>query len=703
MIINEDKQESIKSSDDASQIFASRLSKLADEQVAKRREIEDRWIEDIRQLRGLYPEDIERKLKADETRSNAFVNLTRPKANMAKSRLWDMLFPNDDRNWSIGHTPVPELAESSSSEDPALIDEDTGDTVATVGEISSSAMDEAKSRAGKMQDEIDDQLSEGKYSEVSRDVIEDSVNVGTGIIKGPVIIGRNRRAWKKITGPDGKSVHKLEIEDVSTPVPQRVDPWNFFPDMSATRIDDCEYILERHYMTPREMLDLARTPGFDNEKIKELIVEGPSAYRTTSTRLDEMRKMAGLSSIENDSRFEVWEYHGTATKEELDACGCDDLPEELSSAVEAIIWFCGPYVIKSVLNPMETDDRPYSVFCWEEDEISVFGYGVPWQMRNPQNAANSAWRLILENGGLTFGPQIVIDDEAIEPADNSYDLRGRKVWRKTDSSVPMADAFRVFNIDSRQTELQNIYNMAQQMADIETSLPTMVQNDAAPPVNQTATGVTLWMNSANADLRRAVRNWDDNVTVKTIGRFYDWNMQFNENEDIKGDYEVDARGSSTLLVKEIQAQNLMQLSQLASNPMFAPLFKHANLLRNVVQSMQIPSDDIIKTEEDLKKEAADKKEQGAESPSKEQIDLQKAQLNYKMHTEKMAMETQKMQLDAEVASIEQETTLMKFAEEKNFDWQVLQAKLESEREKRAVDRQKFVDEVNLKMAAGSGI
>ena len=88
--------------------IANALEKEADDRVAKRDPVEKRWLEDLAQFHGKYDEKVSTDLR-DDKKSALFINQTRPKTNVMESRLSDMLFPTDDRNWGIGPTPVPEL------------------------------------------------------------------------------------------------------------------------------------------------------------------------------------------------------------------------------------------------------------------------------------------------------------------------------------------------------------------------------------------------------------------------------------------------------------------------------------------------------------------------------------------------------------------------------------------------------------------
>jgi len=158
----------------------------------------------------------------------------------------------------------------------------------------------------------------------------------------------------------------------------------------------------------------------------------------------------------------------------------------------------------------------------------------------------------------------------------------------------------------------------------------------------------MLMNSSNVVLRRVVKSFDDNITVPVITRFYDWNMQNNENEEIKGDYNINARGSSTLLVKETQQQALVSLLNIAATPAYSPLTKHASLYRKAVQSQHLVADDIVKTDDEI--EAENRK---PPQPPPE-ILIAQAEMELKLKIEQIKSET-----DIAVAQIRSNTESQK--------------------------------------------
>jgi hypothetical protein len=207
--------------------------------------------------------------------------------------------------------------------------------------------------------------------------------------------------------------------------------------------------------------------------------------------------------------------------------------------------------------------------------------------------------------------------------------------------------------------------------DEETNLPLIAQGEQTGNYTHTMGGMSMLMNNANIVLKRVIKNWDDDITQTFISRMYNWNMQFNDNEDIKGDYNVYTRGTGALLVREVQAQNLMQLMQIATSPLFAPFTKLPDLFRKAVQLLQIPESDVIKSDDQIQAE----QQQAAQQPQQQPPDVMKAQ---------MQMQMQQMDLQAQ-------------AEELKVKMIELDTKKELELAKMAVDKQMNVEQLRTQL------
>ena len=706
-------------------VFGVRLQSKAEDQVKRRYSIDERWLDDLRQFNGQYDKTTAATLAASGG-SKLFVNITRNKVNAAEARLIDILFPTDDRNWGIQPTPVPYLSKITKDEDPVQ-NEDGSPFVTDKGvqvekrDIAQGVIEEARERSNAMQDEIEDQLTETNYNSVNRDMVHDAVLYGTGVLKGPVILGKTRQKWSEVVDDQGQVAQVIEMVEDLKPGAERVDPWDFFPDMQARSIDDAEFIFQRHYMSKKALRDLADKPGFLRTQIAEVLKKDADNSHT-ATHLQEMQSMAGLTSLDN-GRFEVWEYHGPVEKEDLIAAGVEVDEDDVFTDFNGVVWFSEGRVLKAVINPADTGDMPYSVFNWEGDDTTLFGVGIPYLMRSSQKVLNATWRMLMDNAGLSVGPQTVINSQVVRPADGNWRLTPHKVWELTDKNGNVNNVFGSFEINSHMTELISLFQYARQIADEETALPQISQGEQGSATD-TASGMSMLMNSANTMLRRVVKNFDDDITRPFIKRMYDWNMQFNPKEDVKGDFSIDARGTSSLLVKEQQAANLMNLMNISASPLLEPLTNTAALYRKVVSSMQIEADEIVKTTEEIELETQ-KMQKQMEAQQEMMMQAQQAQpqapTGDPLAEQKLALEAQKMQMDGQLKSAQiqaqaqklqvdqqkmasdRELELAKMAAEKGIKVSEMRTKLGIEKMKVQSKDTLFEKEQALKMRMGSGI
>src|SRR5574343_741264 len=72
-----------------------------------RRLAEQRWLRNLRQYMGVYDPEIERQLQPN--RSKAYPRITRVKCISVLSRLMNLMFPGNERNWELAPSPEPDL------------------------------------------------------------------------------------------------------------------------------------------------------------------------------------------------------------------------------------------------------------------------------------------------------------------------------------------------------------------------------------------------------------------------------------------------------------------------------------------------------------------------------------------------------------------------------------------------------------------
>lgn len=760
------------------QVFGTGVEAEADEFERMRKPIEMRMLEDTRQYSGIESDNSQATTNKS-TGSDLNVNITRKKTNTAEARLSDMLFPADDKNYGLDDpNPEPKLTPEDlgqpdlgmGGQAPQEIPADAGllapgqvpgapapqmqgqpapmgpgapQDVAPEGmppemaammaaqgqppqplppeetpEEKAKALNKIK--ANLMEEAIDNQLDNCQYGAVGRQVIRQGCLLGTGVIQGPVLLGKARRTWVEQKDDAGNVAYVLkDVADVK-PGFELVPTWDFFPDMSATCIEDSEVNFRRHWMTRRDLIRLAKREDFMKEQVRQVLKTSPN--RVPPDYLTQLRAMNDISSVGDEKRYIVWERHGPVAYENLVLCGAMDpeVEEDPLDEYQGVIWVCNGIVIKVAVNPMDTEDHPFSVFCFEEDDSCIFGYGVPYLMRQAAKVVKFSWRMIMDNAALSVGGQIIINKSIIEPAADqdgktSWDITPLKAWLLKDKNAKAQDAFHIFEFPNHQNELAAIFNMARQLADEETGIPLIAEGEQGvqgPGGAQTLGGMEMLMNNHNIIMRRAVKNWDDNMTIPCITRLYDWNMQNNPNNDIKGDFNAVARGSSALLQKETQSRNMLQLVNFLMAPAFAPWTKMEPVVTKLVSSMQHDPGEFIKTkaefDADMQAQQAAAQQQQGQQPEQKQdnaIEVQRMRndLAFAINKQKMADMAADRQFRAAVADMERETEIMKLSQLKNMTLEKIAADLQKIREKSQADRTLMADEFKVKLETGSGV
>jgi len=725
--------------------FVAGLAAEATRRVGKRYSIEQRWIEDLQQYHGIYDRETLERLKLSKG-SKVFINLTAAKTDAMEARLWDLQFPTDDRNWSIGPTPVPDLTDAAEAalsqvdeaRDRANAAQAQGQEQMAAGDANAAQASEQEMRAAEteqnmaqaaaddlqekireasrrsdlMRDEIEDQFVGCDYQSQARDVIGDATKLGMGVIKGPVIgSSAGKQVWVKAAEGDG---YELGNAKETAPSAYRVDPWSFFPDPDVPKVQDGSGCFERHLMSKTMLRKLAKRPDIDKDAVRELLRNDPS-LGTIPAYITDLHDLTGQTDGTIPATYQVWEYTGPVETEDMqmlieemrdpeDTAPMEDLDPIEEHHVR--VWFCDGKLLSFGRHPLDSKETIYSVFTIRADEATPFGFGIPSIMRHPQAIINGAYRMMMDNSGLSTGPQIVINKTAVEPEDGNWTLQPRKVWLRDDTtSQPGVKVFETFNIPSNQQEIANIIAMAEEAVDDVTAQPAIAQGEQGTGVTKTAQGMALLMNNANVTFRRIVKNFDDDITTPVVRRFYHWNMQFSEKKYIKGDYEVKARGSGVLLVREMQAQNLLMIAQIfGDHPVYGPRIKHGELLAAIFKAHMIATDEITMTEREYKQWEQDQKDSQDPAAAIENAKMELAKAEMDLRREEMdhktALHEQEWAARKEIAGWTYDAAMEKAAAALNMKREELDARISGKADDNAHKERSMAAEIAMKERTG---
>lgn len=584
----------------------------------ERRQTEERWLKDLRQYKGQY--DPETIALIGPQRSKAFVRKTRVKVKTTDSRVADLLFPaGSEKNWTIDTTPVPSISKEQRAIIAQNLSQMSNGQRVPQDVIDKAVLEIARESAKKMSKVIEDQLVEARYKEVSIKTIHSGHLYGTGIMKGPLV---ERKIRTRFVQEGNNWVCKSETYVV--PFVDYVPVWRFYPDMSASEVDQCRYIYERHQMTKADMVSLSQRKSFNKQRIIDYIKVHPQGEIKLRYFDNELRIIGERTATQGakGGTYEVLERWGWVDGQDLANTGVKIPEDRIHETFFSNIWLLpNGEIIKAVLQPINGVTWPYHLYYFDKDETSIFGEGLSTVMRDDQTMLNAATRLMLDNGAITAGPQLEVTPSLLASMDKVEEVTPWKVWMRN-TVQPGVAAVRAIELPSRLAELSNLADRFDRNADEVTAIPRyMTGENATNGAAGTSSGLSMLMGAANIVIKDLVTSWDEGVTRPFLTALYRWNMQFHKDNAVKGDFDVKARGTASLVAKEVRTRQLNEFATLTGNEMDAPFIKRHKL--NLLRAEANELSDVVKTEDEVKQE---QESQQAKMMAAMQLELQATQL-----------------------------------------------------------------------------
>ena len=572
---------------------------------------ETRWIQAYRNYRGLYGPDVQ---FTSTEKSQVFVKVTKTKVLAAYGQIIEVLFGNNKFPITVDPTTLPEGVEEAvhfesneelkkaiqpSSEDMRLLPGETmtdlKERLAGLTSKLSPVAEELKTGEGntsteitfhpamvaakKMEKKIHDQLEESNANKQLRVAAFECALFGTGVMKGPFAIDKEYPNW------NDEGEYSPTIKTI--PQTSSVSIWNFYPDPDAANMDEAEYIVERHKMSRTQLRNLKRRPFFRSNAIDLAVSDGESYTKEWWEQA--MEDDAQESKAE---RFEVLEFWGNVDTEVLE--GHDiDIPSELSDMdqVSVNIWVCNGKVLRLVMNPFTPSIIPYYAVPYEISPYSLFGVGIAENMDDTQTLMNGFMRMAVDNAALSGNMLIEVDETNLVPGQDLSVYPG-KVFRRQGGAPGQAIFGTKFpNVSNENMQM---FDKARVLADESTGFPSFAHGQTGVSgVGRTASGISMLMSAANGSIRNVVKNVDDYLLGPLAKAFFNFNMQFDYDDEIKGDLDVKARGTESLMANEVRSQRLMQFLGVVQNPVLAPFAKMDYIIREIAKSMDLDPDKLV--------------------------------------------------------------------------------------------------------------
>jgi hypothetical protein len=604
---------------------------------------EARWLKAYENYRGLYNKSVKFR---DSEKSRIFVKITKTKVLAAFGQLVDVMFGTGKFPIGIGETKIPEgetdfahldsqnptpgIETSESPEqdidgnsvdyqspydvgyegdgkvlkpgatlyngvfEDSLEDqaEDAGILVDGVSyNPQELELSPAQRAARRMEKLIHDQIEESNGSSEIRNALLESSLLGTGIVKGPFNFNKKLHKWD-VDETGERNYNPLEVR---VPRIEFVSCWDFYPDPGATNMEECEYVIHRHKMNRSQLRQLRNMPYFDEDAIRNAIQMGANYVEKD---FESQLKDDARADEEVGTSFEVLEYWGIMDAEYAREVGIklpksvDDLDE-----VQVNVWTCGHYLLRAVVNPFTPYRIPYHAFPYERNPYNFFGIGVAENMDDSQQIMNGHARMAVDN--LAMAGSLVFDvDESALVGGQSMEIYPGKIFRRQ-AGMP-GQAIHGLKFPNTAPENMMMFDKFRQLADEQTGIPSYSHGQTGvQSMTRTASGMSMLLGAASLNIKTVVKNLDD-FLLKPLGEsYFQWNMQFLEDDlDVKGDLEVKATGTNSLMQKEVRSQRLTMFLQTAQNPAVAPFVKISKLISELAYSLDLDPDEILNDPEE---------------------------------------------------------------------------------------------------------
>lgn len=581
-----------------------------------KRTIEREMLADARRRDGEYDPEIKAKLEQFGG-SQTFDNVTDVKCSGIESLLADMTIYAGDRIWSLKHTPEPDLdarvereavrgvvaAAMEAGVDPAdaAFDEAFAQNVEAFKESIRDAIEaEAKKRAEGMERRIEDQLAEGGFREALNEFIVDFATHKVAALMGPC---PQMRTVPVVRGTE------VTFEEKRVLAVERVSPFHLYPESLTVKPGQGDFFV-RKPISADAAAALKKIPGVHAERFEQAFRSAGKAQETIDGEVADLAQKNGTdtaSKPEEDHELILW-WHKASHAEIAEFSG--QAPAENADPSERIPMqgmMLNGIVIKAVPNLDKTGAPTVFVASYRRRPGSFWGIGGSGLSKGKQEQVNGAARAAQNNIGMSAQPRTVSNrDMLVDPNALAKSFPGQDIQVSGTTPGDNRKAVEVIQTPNYTEQMLRARQVLSAQLDEQTGVyPQSYGSPAQNGPAETLGGYQLLRKDQSTTMKRALANVSEAIGG-LIRAFWLWNMLFDEDDAIKGDFEVVASGPvQSYLTAEDADRMLAVLDLINKYPLLQSAIEPtgpAQILRQILKINRIPAKGLLKDESDLLEE-----------------------------------------------------------------------------------------------------
>lgn len=590
----------------------------------KQRNVEPRLLQCLMARKGEYSAEQLRQIQ-EEGSPPVYMMLTDEKCANFESWLHDIFDQPDDMPFSAEETPAPEIepqlmaklhqaaiaavqAEAATRLQMEIVAGQIRDRahaeqrlMQTLQELMEDVEedfrevmhDAAKKEVEKVIADVKDVATESGWMKALLESFDDFSTYPCSFIKGPCAVNRASMEWQ---GGKPVSVTKV-VQKWTSP-----SPWDIFPGPDNQTCQD-GYLIERHYLSGKDLTGLIGVDGYDDEAIRAVIREQSggglrsnwldTTNETTRQRLEGKDRWMHQSPEPLIPALQIWaDVPGYKL---LDyGMSPDSIPDATRHyPVEG--WLIGSYIIKLRINSEPDGQRPYFKAGFRSVKGSFWDRALPEVIADCQSQCNVAARALARNVLLASGPQAGVDIGAMPPGESIDDIHPLKIWQ-FDMKAYMGGGTAgrqplwFFQPALLSGELQSLYEFWNGEADNKSGIPRYATGGTGGQqgVLRTSSGYAMMLEGATKGIKRVAKNIDKNQIEPSIQRVITW-LLLNRPGKYRGDVKVQAVGATALLNKQTtQLRRTEAMQTIQRDPLALQIIGmegYAEILRQYFKSL----------------------------------------------------------------------------------------------------------------------
>lgn len=608
--------------------LASHIRSAFTSAVSAKSTVQQRGLMCLRQREGIYEADVQRLIKLSNG-TNIYMMITDVKCRALESWLKDIMLPSGEKPYSIEPTPIPDIppqliqkAQQAFVQDymgrvaqqagidptqlPAeMIDEDDFRAAAEQfkDELLAQIREQAKKDADAIENNVDDELTEGKWYECLSEFIEDFATYPTAFMEGPIYRRRNVLAWEPI---QGTMMSRITVTEKIVKEYDRIDFFDVYPAPGAKTLQDGDLCIRKRY-TRRDLDVLRGVEGFDNDAIDQVLKQYARGYREWVAYDTEIADLHDRPNEMQDPEGHIdgIKFFGSVQGFMLREWGMsiEEVPDPYRE-YPVVAYSVGSYVIGARLNPHPLGRRNIYKASFRNKNGSIWGKAPPEVMRDNQNICNSSARAICNNAAVASGPQVWQLVDLIPAECDRTNIYPWKIWEFSSEKLKAAGQkpMDFFQPTLYVGELLKLYQYFFEQASEVTGIPAYIYgSEKVGGAGATASGLSMLMNAAAKGLRNAASNIDKGVIAPSVEEHW-LTIMLTSPELARGDCRIKARASEYLIQQEQLQMRRSEVLERTNNPVDLQIMGidgRAELLRENFKSLKMNIDKLVPRREDM--------------------------------------------------------------------------------------------------------